>query len=230
MRHFTMDDAQLLDYLSKLHVAKLTHPYSASVYSVPDSGRIKVHQQTLKVGTPVFEDGSGKPILLVKCGNPLTLGPHGLAAAFSAPHLKGAMASAYKPVDSNTGAPGAVPLDAVAMAPTFAPDRGTEQPSVLTNPNPTNPTNPTSPTNPTNPNNPTVGPVDVPPTRPQVFVGGHSFNPGGLLAGLGAIGGGVSIISRGSGPNHPEAVPEPVGVFALSPLLLCCLRRRRASV
>jgi hypothetical protein len=51
-----------------------------AVYSVPGNGELKVHSQTLKAGSRVFVDPNDKPILLVICGNPLTLGPGSLGA------------------------------------------------------------------------------------------------------------------------------------------------------
>ncbi len=74
-RHFAMSGPEVVAYLQTLQLARLTQPGVYSVYSVPDAGFIKVHTQRLAMGTPVFADSFGTPTLIVKCGNPLTLGP-----------------------------------------------------------------------------------------------------------------------------------------------------------
>lgn len=76
-RHFAMTDTELLTYFTSLRLARLTAPGAYKVYSVPPGGYVKMHVQKLRLGTPVFADPSGTPIMIVKCGNPLTLGPKG---------------------------------------------------------------------------------------------------------------------------------------------------------
>lgn len=74
-RHFAMTDREVVAYFSGLRLARLTAAGAYNVYSVPPGGYIKVHVQKLRLGTPVFADTFGNPILIVKCGNPLTQGP-----------------------------------------------------------------------------------------------------------------------------------------------------------
>lgn len=74
-RHFAMDQAALLRYLSGLHRAPLAKDGVFNIYSVPRGGRLKMHVGRLRRGEPMFLDRSGAPILVVKCGNPVVLGP-----------------------------------------------------------------------------------------------------------------------------------------------------------
>jgi hypothetical protein len=67
----------LLNYLKGLHRDTLQKSSVYTVYGVPRDGSLRMHLERLKVGEPIFSDESGKPVLLVKCGNPLTLGPSG---------------------------------------------------------------------------------------------------------------------------------------------------------
>jgi hypothetical protein len=75
MRHFAMSQDELIEYLSSLHPAQLEQGGSYTVYSVPEDGAVKVRTAALKKGERVFSDRSGTPVLLARCGNPLTLGP-----------------------------------------------------------------------------------------------------------------------------------------------------------
>lgn len=74
-RHFAMGDKDLVAYLGSLRLARLSKKGVYRVYSVPPGGWIKMHYETLREGIPVFADMAGEPVLLVKCGNPLTNGP-----------------------------------------------------------------------------------------------------------------------------------------------------------
>ena len=74
-RHFAMSRAELLDYLGGLRPGKLAKSEVFTVYSVPEDGRVKMHRERLKAGAPIFVDRVGRPTLVMKCGNPLVLGP-----------------------------------------------------------------------------------------------------------------------------------------------------------
>lgn len=74
-RHYAMTDSQVIDFMRSLHATRLNRSETFPVYSVPDAGYIKVHDQTLKSGTWVFSDSAGQPQLMMKCGNPLSRGP-----------------------------------------------------------------------------------------------------------------------------------------------------------
>jgi len=79
-RHFAMSREDVLRYLGSLHTARLSKSGVYTVYSVPDSGYIKTHAEKIDSGRAVFADLNGTPVLLVSCGNPLTLGPSHPAA------------------------------------------------------------------------------------------------------------------------------------------------------
>ncbi len=74
-RHFAMADKDLFALLGSLRMSSLTESKTLQVYSVPPDGRIRMHAEVFPVGTPVYVDIAGSPILIVKCGNPLSLGP-----------------------------------------------------------------------------------------------------------------------------------------------------------
>jgi hypothetical protein len=73
MRHFGMSGSELVAYFETLHVERLPDSEVFSIYSIPPDGHDKVHTERLPAGAVVFADPSGKPILLMKCGNPLTV-------------------------------------------------------------------------------------------------------------------------------------------------------------
>ena len=70
-----MSNREVMAYFSGLRLARLTAAGAYNVYSVPPGGLVKVHVQKLRIGTPVFADTFGNPIMILKCGNPLTRGP-----------------------------------------------------------------------------------------------------------------------------------------------------------
>jgi hypothetical protein len=72
-RNFAMTEDQVIQYIAGLHLDHLPESGLFDVYSVPPDGHIKWHQQKLQKGTSVFCDASGKPVMLLKCGNPLIM-------------------------------------------------------------------------------------------------------------------------------------------------------------
>ena len=74
-RHFAMDRAGVVAYLSTLHRGNLAQEGTYTIYSVPDDGHVKMHLGKLKRGLPVFLDARGRTILVAKCGNPVVRGP-----------------------------------------------------------------------------------------------------------------------------------------------------------
>ena len=74
-RHFSMNRRELIDYLGSLDRGTLAKAGTYTVYSVPENGRVKMHREVLKKGAPIFVDRAGRPTLVLKCGNPLVLGP-----------------------------------------------------------------------------------------------------------------------------------------------------------
>ena len=80
-RHFAMSHEDVIRYVSSLHVSRLKRTGVYTVYSIPPGGYVKMHAEKLERGTPVFADMNDTPVLMVKCGNPLTLGPNVPAVA-----------------------------------------------------------------------------------------------------------------------------------------------------
>lgn len=74
-RHFSMDRAAVLRFLGTLHRARLARAGTFTIYSVPTDGHIKMHVGRIPKGEPMFMDRAGRPVLVVRCGNPVVLGP-----------------------------------------------------------------------------------------------------------------------------------------------------------
>jgi hypothetical protein len=85
MRHFGMTRTEVLAYLSSLKPAQIHEDTLYAIYSVPEGGHIKMHLAKLKKGENVFALQDGTPQLMVKCGNPLTLGPKNVVALNHSP-------------------------------------------------------------------------------------------------------------------------------------------------
>lgn len=74
-RHYSMNDAEVLAFLSSLKLARINKAGAYRVYSVPPDGSIKMSVRNFREGTPVFADLVGRPVMILKCGNPLDRGP-----------------------------------------------------------------------------------------------------------------------------------------------------------
>jgi len=75
MRHFSMSEDELISWIGTLHETRLSGAETFQIYSIPPDGHVKMHVQTLRAGERVFCDPSGVPVIMVACGNPLSLGP-----------------------------------------------------------------------------------------------------------------------------------------------------------
>jgi hypothetical protein len=75
MRHFAMNEEELISYLSTLRPSQIEQSGTYSIYSVPEDGTMKEHKGVLKKGEKVLVAKDGTPVLLLRCGNPLTRGP-----------------------------------------------------------------------------------------------------------------------------------------------------------
>ena len=73
-RHYAMSKSEVIDYLSSLSPAQTNQDGVYTVYSVPDGGRLKSRTEIVKKGTLVFADMRKVPVLILKCGNPLSRG------------------------------------------------------------------------------------------------------------------------------------------------------------
>ncbi len=125
-RHFAMSDAEVIGYLSTLHIEKLDKDRVFTVYGVPRSnGVIHTHLRLLKKGEPLLVESDGTPVLMLVCGNPLILGPQ--KPTMGNPVV--ATVSTPEPVRP-TGAPDASPVPTPAAATPAVP--GTEQPPTPT--------------------------------------------------------------------------------------------------
>ncbi len=186
MRHFGMTRSQVIDYVSGLHPARLSEKTAFTVYSIPRNGMVKQHTQTFRRGELVFEDSAGTPVLIARCGNPVTLGPQNLTE-HARPNVLGAdtpttdlreMAGVEQPA-----AEALAPFDLLAPGvPILAELPPATQPIV-----------------------PPVTPPVVPP-KPQLISGGPSFLPLLLL-------GGIPFALNTSGP---APVPEPASAAVLA--------------
>lgn len=202
MRHFGMTREELITYMDSLRLGRLRRSGTYSVYSVPEGGMLKVHDEKLKQGEPVFEDESGNPILLVKCGNPLTMGP-------------------AQPLSDNEIAP------LITQTPTLA---LRELPQVEFSPteelvalNALPPGVPVLPELP--PTTAIIPPTTTEPTSRPEIISRPGFNPLPLLAlgGLLAFGGG------GGGGGGMPPVPEPASVLVVGFGVAALISRRFRS-
>jgi hypothetical protein len=75
LRHFAMTAPELRAYFQTLKLKPLTYTGTYTVYSVPNTGEVAMHLETLNAGERVFVDPAGTPILRARCGNPLARGP-----------------------------------------------------------------------------------------------------------------------------------------------------------
>lgn len=85
MRHYGMTRSEVLAYLGTLKPDTIKEEGVYAIYSVPEGGKIKLHMERLKKGHKVFATREGDPQLILKCGNPLTLGPKQVVALNQTP-------------------------------------------------------------------------------------------------------------------------------------------------
>ncbi len=211
MRHFAMTRKQVLALLGSLHVERLQKTSHFEMYSVPDGGSLKMHHCTLKKGERLFVDDKGKPVLRLKCGNPLTLGP-GSICSTGALLPQFAETSELKPLIPDVDSAVAPMDDWLAMVPPTPeelPALDVEIPAAT---------------------GPQVAPSIAPP-NPITLPPGHSNLIGSLL--------GIPLLIGGSfafphGGNHtdgrnppPPPVPEPASFLALGAGAAVLIRRRR---
>jgi len=98
MRHFSMSEAEVLDYLGTLTLRPIGKGGVYRVFGVPRNGKIRWTSQKLSKNELVWFDAEGQPTLQAVCGNPMHLGP------------KRAIMS-----ETLSSAPVTVPEDTVAM-------------------------------------------------------------------------------------------------------------------
>lgn len=73
VRHFAMSPKEILAFFSTLRRTQLSAKGTYFVYNCrAATGEIRVRAFTLKQGTPVWVDRSGKAVLKVSCGNPMS--------------------------------------------------------------------------------------------------------------------------------------------------------------
>ncbi|MBC8063975.1 MAG: PEP-CTERM sorting domain-containing protein [Chlorobia bacterium] len=85
MRHYGMTRSEVIAYLSTLKPSTIKEEGVYAIYSVPEGGKIKLHMERLKKGHKVFATQDGDPQIILKCGNPLTLGPKQVVALNQTP-------------------------------------------------------------------------------------------------------------------------------------------------
>ncbi len=85
MRHYGMTRAEVINFLGSLKPDTIRQEGVYAVYSVPEGGRIKLRVERLKQGEKVFSSQDGEPQMILKCGNPLTMGPKTVVASNRTP-------------------------------------------------------------------------------------------------------------------------------------------------
>jgi hypothetical protein len=86
MRHFSMNREEVIDYMSKIKMTKLSQGGLYTVYNVPAStGELRSKLLKMKKGEPIWVDQFGQPLMVVICGNPMTRGPKNVVAYDKSP-------------------------------------------------------------------------------------------------------------------------------------------------
>lgn len=73
-RHFRMTPDKVVTFFRTLHLAKLSQDGVYLVYNVRPDNIIRGRHFSLKKGTLVFADSSGRPVLKKECANPMWMG------------------------------------------------------------------------------------------------------------------------------------------------------------
>jgi hypothetical protein len=121
MRHYGMNREEVLAFLGTLKPDAIKEEGIFAIYSVPEGGRIKLHMERLKKGHKVFSSRDGEPQLVLKCGNPLTLGPKSVVALNRTPVTTAEIVVEQSPIEIMTEIEGEIePLMALQPAePTY---------------------------------------------------------------------------------------------------------------
>lgn len=198
-RHFAMNRADVLAYLSQMMPTRTRQDALYTIYSVPEDGRLKAHTKIVRAGTPIFADITGKPALIMKCGNPLTKGPR-------------------QPESPNEAVADLVDEEKITLR-DAAQDEFASIPELVAEDTPLEPAVGELPAEETTPTVTQGGsPNQILPS------GGNPFN----LA-LGSIGMGAVILGSSLGGGSSPPVPEPATIVAMAAgIAYLALRRRRA--
>lgn len=201
-RHFAMSPTEVVKYLKSLHTSKLDRSDIYVVFSVPEGGALKSHLEKLKSGTAVFVSSTGRPALLVKCGNPLSKGPKN-------PEMSNSIAAQV--VSTEVIEPQLVPIEAVAVVESESPAQPIVEPTLAAVPD--------APAENTITSTGENGTSDIP-----IVTSTSSFNPLALLV-LPAVG--MTVTKHESGQPVPE--PGTIAGVGLGAASLVAYRRRRSQ-
>lgn len=194
-RHYQMTQNQLAAYFATLKPAKITKAGLYRVYNEHE-GVVRAKYFHLKVGSLIYVDAAGRPVMKKLCGNPMTGGPLQTSSSdiVQLP-LTGSSEARIMDVDE--------PVHPVTPTELMVVEELAEPPF---NPEPTPPIIVTPPVNP-----PTVTP---PTTTPEPPVVKPSFE--GPLAALPLLAGAFITTGRGGGSNEPVPEPTLLGAAALT--------------
>jgi hypothetical protein len=214
LRHYGMTQNELYTYLWTMRLTDMPEAKVVTVYSIPDSGEVRVHKQRLHKGESVFVDPNGNPALLARCGNPIAQGPTNVRnMAMGVPIIEGSEVLAMEEMPTVTVVPVTLadlqPVVAMNIPPDTLMDVVSDIPPVTT----------TVVTEP-------IAVVPPPPVAPPV--GGNS---NGLIGILPLLGGGalIGILSshHGGGGTPIVPAPEPASMVCLTVGAIALLKRRR---
>mgnify|MGYP001326760661 CR=1 FL=1 len=197
-RHFHMSKGELIAYLKELRPMSIKGDGSYWVYNAHDDGVIRARVYNLPSGTMVYADSAGKPILRLRCANPMTMGPNRKAEAAKAEMHD--VEESVKIVSEE--------MTPVEEATSVATSTEPSMPYTFSEPEPIAP----------------LEPIQEPGLPSQIT--STSGSPIGLLT-LGAIGTLVTLGSLDNGSNPPVPEPASALVLALPVLYLAAKRRAK---
>lgn len=133
-KHYGMNKAQLVDYLSTLKQAKLSQETLYTVYNVHEDGVIRSRLFSLKAGSLIYIDSFGQAVMKKVCGNPMKKGPSNLSTAALVPAVPTSAMAEFRPITEESTAQQPIEMMVVeeVVMPAFVPEAPVTPPTIVT--------------------------------------------------------------------------------------------------